>query len=172
MKQNYKKGFTTTELLIVIGVIVILSALAIFSLTRAQRAARDTQVFQDMKTIETALEFYYTENGAYPTIPEGSVWNNSDQEGIAKDLSPFLEKLPESPQAEIGHVYTYAVTTNGEKYILRADVEDKNHNAFTNDVDGVLGGEGWNSIDSKNTVTTNASINCDDANKGYCIATE
>jgi len=170
MKKGYKKGFTAVELLVVIAVIAVLAALAMFSLTRAQRSARDTQVFQDMKTLQTALEFYYTENGHYPAVADGAVWSNPSETGLAKDLSPFLTQMPESPRADQHQAYSYLVNSAGDAYYLSTQLENSKHDALTNDVDGSVGGDSWSEITSLNEVHTNATVNCDDSTGLYCVS--
>ncbi|KKU12656.1 MAG: hypothetical protein UX17_C0042G0007 [Parcubacteria group bacterium GW2011_GWC2_45_7] len=65
-KQTYKKGFTLIELLVVIAIIGILSTLAVISLGNARTKARDSKRLSDMRSVESALEIYYTDQQAYP----------------------------------------------------------------------------------------------------------
>lgn len=61
------KGFTLLELLVVIGIIGILVALATASYSATQKQARDSRRKQDMVAIQNALEQYYsTNNYSYP----------------------------------------------------------------------------------------------------------
>jgi len=57
MKKN---AFTLLELLVVIGIIGILVALATVSYTATQAAARDSRRKQDMVAMQNALEQYYS----------------------------------------------------------------------------------------------------------------
>ncbi len=61
-----KKGFTLIELLVVIGIIGLLSTLAIVSLNTTRAKARDTKRISDVKELQTALEVYFSDNGKYP----------------------------------------------------------------------------------------------------------
>jgi prepilin-type N-terminal cleavage/methylation domain-containing protein len=64
MKQ---KGFTLLELLVVIGIIGILVALATVSYSATQRSGRDSRRKQDMIAMQNSLEQYYSENSyKYP----------------------------------------------------------------------------------------------------------
>lgn len=64
MKKN---AFTLLELLIVIGIIGILVALATVSYSATQKAGRDSRRKQDMVAIQNALEQYYSEHSySYP----------------------------------------------------------------------------------------------------------
>lgn len=63
MKRNMKrKGFTLVELLIVIVVIGILSAMMMLSSTEAVSSARASNVVSNMRNIKTAALSYYTDN--------------------------------------------------------------------------------------------------------------
>lgn len=61
------KGFTIVELLIVIVVIGILAALVLNAFGNVQAKARDTQRQTDVRSLATALEVYYNNNGQYPS---------------------------------------------------------------------------------------------------------
>ena len=67
------KAFTLLELLVVIGIIGILVALATVSYSTTQAAGRDSRRKQDMIAIQNALEQCYSENGfKYPTSCVGA----------------------------------------------------------------------------------------------------
>ena len=61
-----KKAFTLVELLIVIAIIGILTAILTFSFMEAQKRTRDTKRKSDLKTIQVAFEAYKTQKGKYP----------------------------------------------------------------------------------------------------------
>lgn len=54
------KGFTLLELLVVIGLITILMSFGMASYSTAQKKARDSRRVSDMKSIQNALEQYYS----------------------------------------------------------------------------------------------------------------
>jgi prepilin-type N-terminal cleavage/methylation domain-containing protein len=72
-----KKGFTLIELLVVIAIIGLLSTLAVVALNNAREKARDAKRVADIKQIQTALELFNTETGAYPVktgiVPLGTI---------------------------------------------------------------------------------------------------
>jgi len=63
MKQ---KGFTLIELMVVIGIIAILTAIAVPNITKQLRKARVAQAEGQIAQIESALAMYNAELGTYP----------------------------------------------------------------------------------------------------------
>jgi prepilin-type N-terminal cleavage/methylation domain-containing protein len=67
MRQHNKKGFTLIELLVVIGIIAVLTSIAVVALGSARKKARDAKRVSDVKAVQNALELYYQESNGYPT---------------------------------------------------------------------------------------------------------
>jgi type II secretion system protein G len=65
------KGFTLVELLIVIVILGILATVTVFAVRGITDNAQDNACDTDAKTISTALEAYYADNGIYPTTVQG-----------------------------------------------------------------------------------------------------
>jgi len=59
-------GFTIVELLIVIVVIAILSAIIIVAYSGAQNRAKDAALNDEIQKLQEAVELYKTRTGAYP----------------------------------------------------------------------------------------------------------
>src|SRR5882757_7956290 len=64
-------GYTLLELLVVMGILAVLSAVAIPQLMGYFGKAKTQSVQLQIENIGTALELYYMENGAYPSPSAG-----------------------------------------------------------------------------------------------------
>jgi prepilin-type N-terminal cleavage/methylation domain-containing protein len=75
MRQS-SRAFTLIELLIVVGIITILSAIALPNFLEAQVRAKVARVKTDLRTISIAWESYMVDNNRYPVD-----WDNNYQAG-------------------------------------------------------------------------------------------
>ena len=71
--KKYTQGFTMVELIVVIAILGILSALATPYIITANEAARGRKVLADLRTIDQAANVYYAQKGKWPTIVTGQV---------------------------------------------------------------------------------------------------
>lgn len=62
-------GFTLVELLVVIVVLGVLSAIVVFSVGGVNNKSKSAACSADVASIETAQEAYYAQNNAYTTLP-------------------------------------------------------------------------------------------------------
>ncbi len=118
-----KKGFTLIELMIVITVIAILSAIALFAFTRVQRQARDAKRKAELKTIQTAIIAFNADNGVYPTTAQGLACLAGS--GAAPCNVKYLNSVPVAPAGSSGPaplIYSY-VSTSTSTYGLCTALE-------------------------------------------------
>jgi len=118
-----KKGFTLIELLVVIAIIGLLSTLAVVALGQARVKARDSKRLSDMKQMQTALELYYTDQGAYPTATAASLGDATHACLHAAGFvatgcaNPYMGMVPTDPTSATtyysytGATSTYTITT-------------------------------------------------------------
>jgi prepilin-type N-terminal cleavage/methylation domain-containing protein len=85
--HNYRKsikidaGFTILELLVVISIIGLLSSVMMIAVNNARVGARDAKRRDDSLAIRTALQWFYHENGYYPTPGDTSGNGNGNGNG-------------------------------------------------------------------------------------------
>lgn len=77
MKKN-SRGFTLVELLVVVTIIAVLSAIGLTVYSSAQKSGRIAKRVSDLSAIRTALESYYAQNKFYPATFTGAtvVWRS------------------------------------------------------------------------------------------------
>ncbi len=63
---NFKKAFTLLELLVVVALISILSAIATINLRMGTERARTVQCQNNLHALDTALKSYYIDHNAFP----------------------------------------------------------------------------------------------------------
>src|SRR3954469_11035354 len=66
-RAQSEKGFTLIELLVVILIIGILAAIALPAFLNQREKAQDTEAKSTVRTAQTAMETYYTDNQTYTT---------------------------------------------------------------------------------------------------------
>ena len=128
MRCSMRKAFTLVELLVVVTVISILAALALYGLGRSRAAARDAQRQKIMNGIQEALARYYGNNQFYYYTP------NNNFCGVVGVLvtGSYLSANPVDPNTKTalcsvcgtgdpvcgGATYRYLAGANGVSYTL------------------------------------------------------
>lgn len=129
MKIHKFRGFTILELLVVVAVVGILAAVAIYSLNVTRAMSRDSKRVSDISVIRAALTQHWLQKAAYPAssaVELGKAGANADVLGgnglSAREqaIEPvFLQQLPVGPKA--GEYYIYHGSAGG--YSLRFTTE-------------------------------------------------
>jgi len=83
-RDRKNAGYTLLELLVVMGILAVLTAIATPQLMGYFGKAKTQSVQLQIENIGTALELYYMENGAYPSASVG--------------LKALVEAPPEAPR--------------------------------------------------------------------------
>ena len=111
--KNRSRGFTIVELLIVIVVIAILATLVIVTFTGIQQKARDSQRQTDINAVDSHVEAFYAQYGAYPTVTQiqNSAWRTKYMKGLDPDalLAPNSSTAIDATASTNGK-YQYAPT--------------------------------------------------------------
>lgn len=131
-KIKTQSGFTVLELLVVIAIIGILSAIIISQVANARARGRDTRRIEDVRTLQTALELYFTANYKYPTSTQFTT------AGGATNLTPiYIKTLPKDPKTGVNYLYTglsLVATASCSGYHMGTNLEQSNQVlSFDND---------------------------------------
>lgn len=111
-----QRGFTIIELLIVIIVIGILATLVITTFSGIQRNARNRTREADVNAVHSQLEYYYGNNGVYPTLG-----NLNDTDWRSSNLASLDEEALKDPQSDdatlvgapAAEAYSYVASPTG-----------------------------------------------------------
>lgn len=127
-KQN--RGFTLIELLVVIAIIGILSSVVLASLNGARVKARDAKRMAEMKSLQTALELYYSTNNAYPLATSwrgeiGYGGYGTGANGYIPGLVPtYMSVLPAEPT---GRPDGYLYLSDGTNYKILSHISPETY---------------------------------------------
>jgi type II secretion system protein G len=115
-----KRGFTLIELLVVIAIIGMLSSVVLASMNSARTKARDARRLADIKQFQTALEFYYNDNGSYPISGWADAKNSSYVSrwtALETTMSNQIPALPLDPKGvsttSVTSGYSYSYYSGG-----------------------------------------------------------
>lgn len=99
-----KNGFTLLELLVVIGIVGLVSTIAVTVLGSARKQARDARVRSDMAQMSKAIQLYINENGDFPVIDDsgqgpisGALTSDKDPAAWQSFISTFMQQKPVIP---------------------------------------------------------------------------
>ena len=113
------KGFTLIELLVVIAIIGVLATIVTSSLSSARIKAQDAKRIATMRNLETALEFYYADNGDYPHLYTNTYNTGVNISQFKTAMFPYinidLDDLLFGPHSQTGTAFYYH-STSGDNY--------------------------------------------------------
>lgn len=93
-----KKSFTLLEMLIVLGIIAVILSVLTVSFSTAQKKSRDAKRKSDIKSLQGALEQYYSTCGyVYPTAISG---------GVSCGSSIIVSTQPVDPKTVTPYVFS------------------------------------------------------------------
>lgn len=113
--RSRSKGFTLIELMVVITIIAILSAIALVGMRAAQGGARNASRYQRYNALRAALEQCYSINGIYPADTTAPCWTST--------VASIIVKISGSQLAPATETITYTQTSSGACYTLTFNVE-------------------------------------------------
>ena len=134
VRSGSKRGFTLVELLIVIVVIGVLSAMMMLSSTEAVSSARASNIISNMRNIKTAVLSWYTDNldrvklkgGDYKICPQDSTTASKYIGDIAKDSTTEITKYLNNDNSITLSNFDVAKSKNGAYFLFSAGDNNKN----------------------------------------------
>lgn len=119
-----KKGFSIVELLIVIVILGILSAVAIPNYLGAKKKAVRAEAKSNLESLALALEQYYAVNGNYGTDGNYTYCQTEDTSdgcyprGWNSSVSTYLNAF--KPGNKRSYDYRLTVSSSGADYLIKA----------------------------------------------------
>ncbi len=106
-QRSRRKGFTLTEMMIVVATIALLSVIAMPTFIRARIKARSVAYVGNLRTARGAFELYAMERGYYPP--------NSSAGVVPTGMASFLGTFPWTQPTPIGGKWNWDNNINGYK---------------------------------------------------------
>lgn len=122
-----QSGFTLVEVIVIVGIIALLCALAVPAVLNAQRLARNAKRIVDIRQYVFAFEEYFKANNSYPYLggpnrirclgdyPDDFCWENNnrpDSPELISALRPYFPQLPAGDTAGRWEGYVYGHNVN------------------------------------------------------------
>lgn len=137
-------GLSIVELLIVIAIIGVLSAVLYPTLTGYFQGARDTDRMTSIGAIAKAMESYFTDRSQYPS---------AKSDGCLRDFdAKYMPITPKGPRADYNEgcgengTFGYGVNADRTEYIVIARMERQKNGNYDNSGNIVLTGANLNNI--------------------------
>ena len=115
-KTINKKGFSLIELLVVISIIGVLSAVLVANFMGMRERARDAQKIQDLYAVKNALRMYYNDHQSYPA-GEGS---NACNTCLSGQLDDYISAINE---VDYWYTQNFGGSVDTDKFKLYVELE-------------------------------------------------
>jgi general secretion pathway protein G len=132
VKRSRQQGFTLIEIMVVVVIIGLLTAVVTTQVMGRVDEARINKVKQDIKSLELALQMYRLDNSRYPTTEQGLA---------ALVTQPTIEPIP-SGWKPGGYLQRASKDPWKEDYIYVSPGQNGEYDLYTLGADKKEGGEG------------------------------
>ena len=137
MNEEIKhKGVGIIEVLFIVAIIIILAGISVLALNGQRAKARDGKRSSDVRQIQTALEFYFSDESEYPIVERPIILGTgnalklcSKEEGgfvsletVCNQDSLYMAIIPKDPS--INKNYTYSGSDKGYDISFTKEKED------------------------------------------------
>ena len=116
-RNRGQAGYTLLELLVVMGILAVLTAIATPQVMGYFNKAKTESVQLQIQNINTALELYYMENGTYPSSDEGLRALVEAPADAPRWNGPYL-KQTQALTDPWGHPYQYVYPNDAGQYTV------------------------------------------------------
>lgn len=127
MKRSNNKAFTILELLVVVAIIAVLSAIAIPNFIGRIEEAKESQNLAEINAVTTAVATFYADKGYYPTLQRDSGIVLVD--GCPQNVK--FEELVPNYLASLPHFSYWWVDVAGKVYHTQESIGKLTGNVFT-----------------------------------------
>ena len=101
MINQKRSGFTLIEILVVVTIIALLTAIGMVSYASANRNSRDAKRLTDVEQIRAALEMYRADQGGYPLLITFG-------DPLSYGSNTYMSRIPQDPKdPSYSYSYTY-----------------------------------------------------------------
>ena len=131
-RRKHQSGLTLIEMMVVVTIIALFTALVLPKMFRRADDARITAARAQMNNLSTALGMYKLDTSTFPTTEQGLKALRNQPEGLSLWKGPYLpQDVPDDPWGN-PYVYKYPGENGDEPEIISLGA------------DGQPGGEGIN----------------------------
>jgi general secretion pathway protein G len=127
--SSMRKGFTLIELMIVVVILGLLATIVMPKILDRPEQARRVKAKVDIRNIQSALAYFKTDTGRFPSTSEGLEALVSGRSIQGYNQNGYLERVPLDPW---GHKYVY----------ISPGIKSKEYDLESYGKDGEEGGAG------------------------------
>jgi|ERR1035437_329063 prepilin-type N-terminal cleavage/methylation domain-containing protein len=176
-----QKGFTLVELMIVIAIIALLTAIMTANFSSAKARSRDSKRISDLAQLQLALAGFFDRCSYYPTSLDVTDSGGScTSGGVDVNMGTFISVIPKPPTGGTGSptnydYYTISPTANATgvfDYVLHTSLEVSESSATQNGLPAYPPSS-WTGMGGGYTFPA-TGISCDNTSTSvnYCVGSK